>query len=53
MASIGNIEDLGIKLDAISNITVTGNYGNDDSDIETAVNAIITALEKCGILTPN
>jgi len=35
---------------AISDITVTGNYGDDDSNIETAVNEILAALRNVGIV---
>ena len=38
---------------AITNVTTTGNYANDDAAIETAINSIITALELAGILADN
>lgn len=38
---------------AITDVTVTGTYATDDTPIETAINAIILALEKAGILAPN
>lgn len=38
---------------AITAISVSGNYATDDSLLETAINSIITALEKAGILADN
>ncbi len=35
---------------AITDLTVTGTYATDDSNIETAVNSIIAALEAYGII---
>jgi hypothetical protein len=35
---------------AISDITVTGTYADDDENIETAVNSILAALRKVGII---
>ena len=34
----------------IAAVTTTGNYANDDSDIETAINSMIIALQKAGIV---
>jgi hypothetical protein len=54
MASIGNYQDLGIKLAAISDVASTDSgEGGDDATLVAAINAIIDALEACGILTPN
>ena len=38
---------------AITDVTTTGNYANDDAALETAINSIILALEKAGIVIPN
>lgn len=46
MASIGNSQDLGIKLTAIDDAT-------DAASAITQLNLVIAALEQCGILTPN
>lgn len=35
---------------AITDLTVTGIYGDDDDNIETAVNSILTALRNVGII---
>lgn len=66
MASIGNHEDLGIKLasiaDAKTDYADDGSANDLDSDAKrvvamnatnTTINSIILALEKVGILTPN
>jgi len=70
MASIGNHEDLQIKLAAISDATFSGSDTLTDGDgdlgattqaelegvlqnLGDTCNAIILALEQCGILTPN
>ena len=46
----GTITNAGTQASAISDITVTGTYADDDSDIETAVNAILDALRGVGII---
>ena len=38
---------------AITDLTVTGTYATDDTPIETAINSIILALEKAGIIADN
>ena len=38
---------------AIADLSVSGNYATDDTPIETAVNSIILALEKAGIIVDN
>ena len=70
MASIGNHQDLGIKLTAIADATFAGTDTLTDADTDLGAttqaelegvlqnlgdtcNAIISALEQCGILTPN
>lgn len=62
MASIGNVQDLGIKLAAITAVSEAHALADvfDDEESEAAlnalgvaINAIISALEQCGILTPN
>ena len=66
MASIGNHEDLGIKLasiaDAKTDYADDGSANDLDTDAKrvvamnatnTTINSIILALEKVGILTPN
>jgi hypothetical protein len=35
---------------AISDVTVTGTYADDDEDIETAINSILAALRAHGIV---
>lgn len=40
----------GTQATAISDITVTGTYANDDDAIETAVNSILAALRNAGIV---
>ena len=42
-----------IRSAAISDLSVSGNYATDDSLIETAINSIILALEKAGIVVDN
>ena len=42
-----------IRSAAITDVTVTGNYANDDTPIETAINSLILALEKAGIIADN
>ncbi len=42
-----------VRSAAITDVTVTGNYANDDSNLETAINSIILALEKAGIIADN
>lgn len=44
------IQDDGTQASAISDISVTGTYADDDSDIETAVNSILAALRGAGII---
>ena len=46
-----NIDDK--RSAAITDVTTTGNYANDDAALETAINSLILALEKAGILDPN
>jgi hypothetical protein len=38
---------------AITAVSVTGTYATDDTPIETAINAIITALEAHGLIASN
>ena len=42
-----------IRSAAISDVSTTGNYANDDALLETAINSIILALEKAGIIADN
>ena len=42
-----------VRSAAITDLTVTANYATDDSNIETAINSIILALEKAGIIADN
>jgi len=42
-----------IRSAAITDVTVTGNYANDDTPIETAINSLILAMEKAGIIADN
>lgn len=35
---------------AITNLTVTGDYGDDDTPIETAVNSILATLRAYGMI---
>ena len=42
-----------IRSAAITDVTVTGNYANDDTPIETAINSIILAMEKAGLIADN
>ena len=44
---------IGARQAAITNVTVTGTYATDDTPIETAINAIITALEAHGLIESN
>lgn len=44
---------IGARQASIANISVTGTYTTDDTPIETAVNAIITALEAHGLIESN
>lgn len=44
---------IGARQASIANISVTGTYATDDTPIETAVNAIITALEAHGLIESN
>lgn len=46
----GTITAAGTQASAIADITVTGTYADDDSDIETAVNSILAALRGVGII---
>lgn len=46
----GQIQDDGTQASAISDITVTGTYADDDDNIETAVNSILAALRGAGII---
>lgn len=46
----GQITDDGTQAAAIADISVTGTYGDDDSDIETAINSILAALRGVGII---
>jgi len=50
VVSGGSITDDGTQASAISDISVTGTYATDDSNIETAVNAILAALRGVGII---
>ena len=42
-----------VRSAAIIDLTVTGSYATDDTPIETAINSIILALEKAGIIADN
>ena len=42
-----------IRSAAIADLSVTGTYATDDTPIETAINSIILALEKAGIIADN
>ncbi len=42
-----------IRSAAIADLSVSGNYATDDTPIETAINSIILALEKAGIIADN
>lgn len=42
-----------IRSAAITDLSVTGTYATDDTPIETAINSIILALEKAGIIADN
>lgn len=44
---------VGAQQSSIANVTVTGTYATDDTPIETAINAIITALEAHGLIASN
>ena len=44
---------IGPRQASIANVTVTGTYATDDSNLETAINAIITALEAHGLIASN
>ena len=44
---------IGAQQSSIANVTVTGTYATDDTPIETAINAIITALEAHGLIASN
>ena len=46
-----DVED--IRSAAITDLSVTGTYATDDTPIETAINSIILALEKAGIIADN
>ena len=46
-----DIED--IRSASIADLSVTGTYATDDTPIETAINSIILALEKAGIIADN
>lgn len=44
---------IGAQQASIADVSVTGNYAADDTPIETAINAIITALEAHGLIASN
>ena len=44
---------VGAQQSSIANVSVTGTYATDDTPIETAINAIITALEAHGLIASN
>ena len=44
---------IGPQQASIADVTVTGTYATDDSNLETAINAIITALEAHGLIASN
>lgn len=46
----GTITEAGTQASAISDISVTGTYADDDDNIEAAVNAILAALRGVGII---
>ena len=53
MADANDKPMIGARQAAITNVTVTGTYATDDTPIETAINAIITALEAHGLIESN
>lgn len=53
MADSSDNPMIGAQQDSIANVTVTGTYATDDTPIETAINAIITALEAHGLIASN
>ncbi len=42
-----------IRSAAITDVTTTGNYANDDAALEVAINSLILAMEKAGIIADN
>jgi hypothetical protein len=52
-ADVNNKPMLGSRQAAITAVAVTGTYATDDTPIETAINAIITALEAHGLIESN
>ena len=46
---LGNFQ-IGNRESAVADISVTGNYTTDDTPIETAVNGILAALRKHGLI---
>jgi len=44
---------IGDRGSAITAVSVTGTYATDDTPIETAINAIISALEAHGLIADN
>lgn len=53
MADSSDNPMIGAQQASIANVTVTGTYATDDTPIETAINAIITALEAHGLIASN
>lgn len=53
MADSSDNPMIGAQQSSIANVTVTGTYATDDTPIETAINAIITALEAHGLIASN
>lgn len=53
LADSTNRPMIGERQASIANISVTGTYATDDTPIETAINAIITALEAHGLIESN
>ena len=53
LADSSNKPMIGARQSAITAVSVTGTYATDDTPIETAINAIITALEAHGLIETN
>jgi hypothetical protein len=53
MADSSHKPMIGARQAAITAVSVTGTYATDDTPIETAINAIITALEAHGLIESN
>jgi hypothetical protein len=53
LADVDQKAMIGSRQAAITAVSVTGTYATDDTPIETAINAIITALEAHGLIESN